>query len=178
MNEIVIKDKFIDFAGKEHQFVIAAVKVALKDVESGYPILIQVSGDISTPIGEVQVGLKVGISICNPVDKFDEKVGVLKAVARANKSKVALYAAHPGQLGKDLIDAYLKQEIKYIKDNPEKFIKGYNDAKARFFKRKEIEKVESNFTNMEKVIVAGVQKDPTYLDNVQKYLDYWKKQNK
>ena len=41
-----------------------------------------------------------------------------------------------------------------------------------------MEKVKENFTDIEKVIVEGVKKDPTYLDNVQKYLSYLNKQNK
>ena len=178
MNEIVIKDKFIDYAGKEHQFVIAAVKVSLKDSKTGYPIVINFSNGIGESLGDVQAGLKIGISICNPVDKFDEKIGVLKAVARANNSDIALYASHPGQLGNDIVDAYIKQEIKYVKENPEKFIKGYADAKERFLKHKEIEKVKESFTDIEKVIVEGVKKDPTYLDNVQKYLNYLDNQTK
>ena len=41
-----------------------------------------------------------------------------------------------------------------------------------------MEKVKENFTDIEKVIVEGVKKDPTNLDNVQKYLDYLNKQTK
>jgi hypothetical protein len=177
-NEIVLKDKFVDYAGKEHQFVIAAVKVALKDSDGGYSLVMKVASGIGEDVGYVQVGLQVGISICNPVDKFNEKVGVLKAIARAKNSDIALYAAHPGQMSDDLVRAYLLQEAEYIKANPEKYIKGYKDAKAHFLKHQEMEKVKENFTDIEKVIVEGVKKDPTYLDNVQKYLDYINNQTK
>ena len=122
--------------------------------------------------------MQIGVSICNPVDKFSEKVGVLKAVARAKNSEIALYAAHPGQMSDNLVRTYLAQEAEYIKENPEKYIKGYNDAKARFLKHQEMEQVKENFTDIEKVIVEGVKKDPAYLDNVQKYLDYLNKQTK
>lgn len=177
-NEIVLKDKFVDYAGKEHQFVIAAIKVALKDTDSGYPLVMKIVNGTGEALGCVQVGLQVGVSICNPVDKFSEKVGVLKAVARAKNSDIALYAAHPGQMSDNLIRTYLAQEAEYIKENPEKYIKGYNDAKARFLKHQEMEQVKDNFTDIEKVIVEGVKKDPAYLDNVQKYLDYLNKQTK
>lgn len=177
-NAIVIKDKFVDYAGKEHQFVIAAVKVMLKDAETDYPVIVKVVNGAGECMGKVQVGLAVGVSICNPLDEFDEKVGVLKAVARANNSEVALYVAHPGQLSDNLIRAYLKQEAEYVKANPTKYIKGYNEAKMRYFKHQEMEKVKENFTDIEKVIVEGVKKDPTYLNNVQKYLDYWNNQTK
>ena len=177
-NAIVIKDKFVDYAGKEHQFVIAAVKAPLKNADSNYPEVMSISNGIGTTLGYVQMGLKVGISICNPLDNFNEKVGVLKAVARANNSEIAIYTAHPGQLGDSLIHAYLEQEAQYVKANPEKYIKGYKDAKASFLKHQEMENVRENFTDIEKVIVEGVKKDPTYLDNVQKYLDYLDNQTK
>ena len=177
-NEIVLKDKFVDYSGKEHQFIIAATKVTLKDTDSGYPLVMKISNGTGEALGCVQVGLKIGVSICNPVDKFSEKVGTLKAIARAKNSDIALYAAHPGQMSDNLIRTYLAQEAEYIRENPEKYIKGYNDAKARFLKHQEMEDMKENFTDIEKVIVEGVKKDPTYLDNVQKYLDYLNKQTK
>ena len=178
-NEIILKDKFIDYAGKEHQFVIAATKVTLKNTDYSYPLVMKIVNGISEELlGCVQVGLKIGVSICNPVDKFSEKVGILKALARAKNSDIVLYAAYPGQMSDNLIRTYLAQEAEYIKKNPEKYIKGYNDAKARFLKHQEMEQVKKNFTDIEKVIVEGVKKDPTYLDNVQKYLDYLNKTTK
>ena len=177
-NEIVLKDKFVDYAGKEHQFIIAATKVALKNTGSCSTFVVELTNGTGESLGNVQVGLQIGVSICNPVDEFSEKVGTLKAIARAKNSDIALYAAHPGQMSDNLIRTYLAQEAEYIKENPEKYIKGYNDAKARFLKHKEMEKVKENFTDIEKVIVEGVEKDPTYLDNVQKYLDYLNKQTK
>ena len=177
-NEIVLKDKFVDYAGKEHQFVIAAIKGALKDPNTSSTFVVKITNGAGEVLGDVQAGLRIGVSICNPVDEFSEKVGTLKAIARAKKSDIALYAAHPGQMSDNLIRTYLAQEAEYIKENPEKYIKGYNDAKARFLKHQEMEKVKKNFTDIEKVIVEGVKKDPTYLDNVQKYLDYLNKQTK
>lgn len=177
-NEIVLKDKFVDYAGKEHQFVIVATKVALKNTDYDYPFAVKVANGAGEVLGDVQVGLQIGVSICNPVDEFSEKVGILKAAARAKNSDIVLYAAHPGQMSDNLIRTYLAQEAGYIKENPEKYIKGYNDAKARFLKHQEMENVKENFTDIEKVIVEGVKKDPTYLDNVQKYLNYLNKQTK
>lgn len=172
MNEIVIKDKIVDFAGKEHWFIIAAVKQNLKTSSSNYSIVVSCNGNIGTGTNCVRTGLQIGISICNPIDKFDEKVGVLKAVARARATSPVLYTTYPGQLGDSIIQTYLAQEAKYIKENPDKFIKGYNEARANFLEHEEMEGIKQNFTDIEKVIVEGVKKDPTYLDNVQKYLSY------
>lgn len=170
-NEIVVKDKFIDFKGIEHQFIIAAVKESIGTATaSDYDSF----GD-ECIIGDVRSCLKIGVSICNPADKFDEKLGVLQAVGRAYKAAPSLYAEFSGQLGEDLIKAFITQEIKYLNEHPEKYIGGYLDAKKHFEEEQEMNKLENNFTEIEKVVVENAKKDPEYLDNVQKYLMYWKK---
>ena len=170
-NEIVVKDKFVDFKGVEHQFIIAAVKEPIGTAAaSDYDL----DGE-DYIIGDVRSCLRIGVSICNPADKFDEKLGVLQAVGRAYKSEPSLYAEFSGQLGEDLIKAFIAQEIKYLNDHPEKDIGGYLDAKKHYEEEQEMNKLEGNFTDIEKVVVEGVKKNPEYLDNVQKYLMYWKK---
>ena len=167
-NEMVIKDKFVDYAGKEHQFVVAVRKISLKDLDIEYAVD---SEDIES-IGEVRTGLQVGVSICNPVDEYDEGIGVLKALGRARKAECSLYSTYPGQLGKIVLQAYLEQEAEYIKNNPDKYIKGYNEAKENFFKNKEMEKLAENFTDIEKEIVNNVKKNPNFLDKVCTYLNH------
>lgn len=163
-----IIDKIIDYAGNEHPFVISAVKVIWKDTDDSCPFLLEDAEE-----KYMRVGLKIGIAICNPIDKFDEKIGINKAIARANNSKCSLYAEYPGQITDDLINAYLKQEAEYIKVNPEKFIKGYKEGKKRYEKHKEMEELKKNFTNIEHVILEELKENPTYLDNIKKYLDYF-----
>ena len=172
---LLAKGKIIDYSGKEHLFIVAGIRVFLKDEKSNNPVVVQINEEGYTPIGFVRAGLKIGISICNPIDEFNEKIGSLKALNRAENSRPVIYSAHPGQIDDIFIKAYLYQEIKYIEANPEKFIKGYKDAKARYIKNKEMEKVKENFTDAEKEIVENLKSNPTYLDNVQKYLDYWNK---
>ena len=50
-NEIVLRDKFVDYAGKEYQFVITAVKVALKDSDAGYLLVIQITNGTGEALG-------------------------------------------------------------------------------------------------------------------------------
>lgn len=169
-NEMVIKDKFTDYAGVEHRFVVAVRKVNLKEFNVKTPTVIDLDGLIT--LGGVNTGLQVGIAICNPIDEYDEYVGVLKALGRARKADCSLYTTFPGQLGTAVMQAYLEQEAQYIKNNPDKYIKGYKEAKENFFKAKEMEKLENNLTDMEKAIVEGVKKNPNFLDNVHTYLNY------
>ena len=164
-SEIVIKDKFIDYSGKEHQFIVAGVKIPLKG-NSNYD-----EDDIEL----VQYALGIGVSICNPLDLFDEKIGTLKAIGRAYKYRPVLYSLYSGQLNEEIIKTVVQEEIKYIKKHPEKYIKGYLESQNKFFEENKLKEIESNFTDIEKVVVEGIKKDPKYLDNISEYITLWKK---
>ena len=169
-NEIVLKDKFVDYAGKEHQFVIAGVKISIKnDSEDVYAI---------DSIGTIGYALGIGVAICNPVDTFDEKVGVLKALGRAYKQEPTIFTQYSSQLGDNVINAILQQEIEYIQQHPEKYIGGYLEAKDKYIQEQKLEKIKNNFTDIEKLIVENVKKDSNYLSNVTEYIALWKKYGK
>lgn len=163
--EIVIKDKFVDYAGKEHQFIVAGVKI---------PLQCEVVSDDNVE-GFTNYGLCLGVSICNPDDTFDEKFGVLKAVGRAYKGIPIIFSQFSGQLGDNVVKAILEQECEYIQHHPEKYIGGYLEAKDRFDNNQKLIAIENKLTDIEKVIVEGIKKDSKYLDNVQEYLKYWNK---
>ena len=169
-NEIVLKDKFVDYAGNIHQFVIAGIKIPL-------------DGEVEDPddpdcICIVNYALSIGVAICNPVDEFDEKIGTLKALGRAYKHVPIIYAQYSGQLGDSVINAVLQQEIEYIKQHPEKYIGGYLDAKDKYLQEQKLKKIESNLTDIEKVVAENVKKDSNYLSNVTEYIALWKKYGK
>lgn len=174
----VLKDSFVDYAGKTHYFVIAAVTNDLMNEEGQVPLIICPDGIEANWVGTVEKGIRIGVSICNPEDEFVEKVGVLKAVARARNDQPVLYVTDPGYINKTLVEAFLKQEAEYLKSNPDTYIEGYNDSKERYLKRKKMEGLKENFSEVEKIVVEGVQKDPKFLDNVNTYLNWLNNQNK
>lgn len=189
----VITDSFTDYAGKVHHFVIAALSQNLPSctcelenspVEDDHvPVSYEVGvyiQDYGTEdyLGTVSKVIRLGISMCNPTDQFDEKVGTLKAVARAEKAAPVLYAADPGVINTRVVRALLEQEAEYLKHNPENFIEGYADMKARYEKHQAMEALANNFSDIEKQVVEGVEKDPKFLDNVMQYLEYMRKQRK
>lgn len=165
----VIKDQFTDYAGKVHYFMIAGVSIEYEEIVSVYDCYDGSEADINK-------GLHIGISICSPEDTFDEKIGALKAIGRAKKSVAALYATNPGYINSKMVKALLEQEAEYLKQNPELYIKGYADSKERYLRNKEMNEIKDNFTEIEKTIVNEVQKDSKFLDNVNKYLDWIKRQ--
>ena len=162
----VLKDSFRDYAGEEHQFILAAVSSIPDDY---------ISSD--DPFGIEKV-LKIGLAICNPSDKFDEKIGACTAIGRAKESNPVLYSALSGVINTKMVRALLEQEAEYIKNNPERYIAGYEEAKERYFKRMQIKEIESNFSPIEKIVVEEVKKNSKFLDNVQKYLEYCQKHSK
>lgn len=164
--KFVVKESFIDFEGKTHKFVIAAIKVPTSQL---------VQDDAYGVVSTSAYGLKIGVSICNPEDEFDEKLGVTKAVGRANKSDVVLLAPFSGQLSENLIHTFLIQEVEYIKSNPEKYIKGYNKAKDKYTLAQKMNDLKDNFTDIEKIVVENIKKNPAYLDNVNTYINYLSK---
>lgn len=176
----VIKDSFVDYAGKTHHFIIAAVSEMLEDTKDESLRVTQIEHSEGAfegnTIGYVEKGVRMGISICNPDDKFDEKVGTLKAIARAKNSGIALYASDLGYINTKLVRALLEQEAEHLKKNPGLYIEGYEDSKARYLKRKSMKELRDNFSEVERIIVDNVQKNPKYLDNVNKYLAWLKNQ--
>lgn len=172
----VIKDSFVDYAGRTHNFVIAAVSSAVCDDSDSSILIVKNSDSVGEILGTVTKGIRIGISICNPEDEFSEKVGTLKAIARARNSEIVLYSSDNGYINTTLVKAFLRQEADYLKNNPENYIEGYNDSKARYLKRKEMNEMKDKFSEVERIVVEGVKKDPKYLDNVNKYLDWLKNQ--
>ena len=187
----VINDSFVDYAGKTHYFTIAAVSSMLprngkelgidgsEDSAVTHEVAIYVE-DYGTDdyLCDVTKALRLGISMCNPTDEFNEKVGALKAIARARENEPALLSIDPGTINTRVVRALLEQEAEYLKHNPENFIEGYADMKARYEKRKEMEAMAENFSETEKAVVAGIQENPKFLDNALEYLDWLKNQKK
>lgn len=171
-----IKDFFIDYAGNKHHFVIVTVSsevdTELADYCMGH---VENKNFIIDCRGDIVKEVKVGISICNPEDKYDEKIGFLKALKRAKNSNDKILVTNKGFINTKVIRAFLEQEAEYLKDNPEKYIKGYADTKARYLKRIEMEKLSDNFSELEHTIVNNVEENPKFLDNVKTYLEWSKK---
>lgn len=187
----VTNDSFVDYAGKTHYFTIAAVSSLLprngKELGMDSHMDNTVTHEVAVYVEDygtdnylcgVTKALYLGISMCNPTDEFDEKVGALKAIARARENSPALLSVDPGTINTKVVRALLEQEAEYLKHNPENFIEGYADMKARYEKRKEMEDMAENFSETEKAVVAGIQENPKFLDNALKYLGWLKNQKK
>lgn len=184
-----IKDSFVDYAGKVHHFVIAALSQELPTCtcqleehnEDNAAIIYEVNRYVDNYghddyLGSVTKVLKLGVSICNPTDKFDEGVGAHKALSRARNSAPTLYAANPGVINTRVVKALLEQEALYLKNNPERFIVGYSDMKERYETNQKMQSVKEEFSELEKQVVENLEKDPKFLDKAMRYLEWVRKQ--
>lgn len=177
-----LEDSFTDYAGKVHYFVIAAISQELptkaqeigRDDLEDYDVIHEVNTyieDYGTEdyLGTVSKVLRLGVSMCNPVDSFNSKTGTLKAIARARNSVPALYSHEKGTINSRVVRALLEQEANYIKSNPDLIIKGYSDMEARYKERQRLKKMYDSFSEEEKKLVENLQDNPKCLDNILEY---------
>lgn len=127
----VLEDVFVDCAGKSHRFMIAAVSRRME----GY------AGDCNTyQYDEVNIEkcLSIGISVCNPADKYDTRIAYLQATGRARKNvDRMLFVTRSGMINTKMVQALLEQEAEFLKNNPDFLIKGYSDFEKRWMKREQ-----------------------------------------
>lgn len=164
------QDFFEDFSGKKHFFIIAAISdPSTKGMVKSYN---------NEFVGFVDKGLHLGISICHPDDNFNEKIGAAQAINRAKSNSPSLFVKDKGQINTTLVQAFLKQEAEYLKNNPNKYIKGYADAERRWNKDKEMREFEKSLSETDKIVVEKVRQNPSFIDNIQEYLKWLLKKTK
>jgi hypothetical protein len=129
-----VTDSFIDFAGIERKFVVAAV---------------------STKTGPLTKTLGIGFSVCNPADTFNEEIGKQIAINKAlhKDNKLTAYVNCNGFITPKMIDTLIEQEIEYFKNKPSAHIPGYFEMQEKYEKEVAFTKdIEMLFKNHEDVI--------------------------
>lgn len=153
-----LMDSFIDFAGKEHKIIACALSQSPDNTGDALRIgWVNKYGkmDIDNPLCHYVFRMvTVGIAICNPLDRFDEETGKRIAYNKAANIEYLprIFTSGPGIITKKLVDAFLKQQIQFVKENPEKVIKGYNQSKLEYEKIQSVKKQIDQLTDEEKVV--------------------------
>jgi len=135
-------DKFVDYAGVEREFILAAVSVPLPRQAfvyipnpNSYDNMFYLE-DLATPLEKY---LFIGMSIRNPEDKYDEEIGKRIAVGKALKGKgKQIYASHAGLINTKMVQALLEQEAEYFKRDPQSYIAGYRNAEKRWKEKQKL----------------------------------------
>lgn len=153
MKEVVeyLKDSFVDFNGKVHNFILCAVsRVADDDCEI-------VSNDGIMPIERT---LSLGCSICNLNDEYNEELGKKIAYNRAVSEKFAptIASTVKGVINSAVVNALLTQEANYIKRDPNCVIRGYNEQAAKVLAKKKAQETFDALTSEEQMIVKLANK--------------------
>lgn len=186
----VINDTFTDYSGKTRHFTMAAISSPLPSTGKELGIENYENNEVVHEVSifvddygthdylcNVKKAIRLGICICHPDDTYDEKVGTLKAIARARNNDPVLLSVDLGSINTKMMRAFLEQEAEYLKNNPNKYIKGYNEAEARFKRKRKIENIQNNFSKTENIIFEKLKENPKYLDNVNECLLYFKNQS-
>ena len=146
-----IHDSFIDYKGKEHHFVICAYSKLLprtfKEAEGiefdadkddrveTFAVSYADSYGCLDNYDKVVKSVSIGVSICNPEDEFNYVIGCKKAQARAKNSNATLYATKSGMINTTMVTGLLTQEAEYLKNNPDVYIKGYEESKRAYLEK-------------------------------------------
>lgn len=154
-------DSFIDFKGDTHQVVLCALSQSPKEVDGDALMVAWSNGETvdesADILHDVYRTVSLGIAICCPADKkvFTEEIGKKIAQNRAEAAIPRFVSLFPGVVNTTLIRTFLNQEMEYIKKNPERFIKGYEEAKARYEKHINLKKAITNLSEEEATVVQA-----------------------
>lgn len=153
-------DSFIDYEGKEHKIVACALTQTPADTDSTMVVgwmdnkdnIMYIDDDDYAEVCRI---ITVGISVCNPVDKFDLEKGKQNAFNKATHDPKcpAIYTKNKGIASKALVDAFLKHEVNYFKENPQWIIKGYNQKKEAYEAKQDLKRRWYELSDHERSII-------------------------
>lgn len=150
-------DSFVDYAGKEHKLVACALSQTPEDADHTLKVCWLNSEDNALSKANIYHDVyrlvTIGVAVCNPEDNFNEETGKKIAYNKAANIEYAprLYTTNRGVITKELVDTFLKQQVQFIKENPEKVITGYLKAKADYEALEAAKKEIDNLSDDERV---------------------------
>ena len=131
MKKVFKLGSFIDFAGLERQVTFAAVSQELKECV-GATFNEEIMQNFNWLVKEV----RLGVAVQSPKDLVPNvELSKIIAEGKAIKEKSCigkLYSTEKGFINGTVVQALLDQELAFFKQNPGKYIKGYNKDKALF----------------------------------------------
>lgn len=128
-----IQDVFTDYAGNKREFTMAAVSIQDECIDKC---------------------VSIGVAAKRVDDTFDAELGKTIAKGKAIKHRTfALYATDPGLINTTMVEALLKQEANYFKQNPGRYLAGYDKDKQTYETNKKAAEILSNMSeNAKKAI--------------------------
>lgn len=136
MKKIIKEGSFIDFEGKTHYFTVCG---CLQNVAVG--INVYVKNDKTNGADDTFESIfSVGVSICNPEDTYNEKIGILQATGRAEKIRncaLVMTISNRVMFTPSMAEELVINIVNDIKRVPGKYIEGYNRMEENWKKKNE-----------------------------------------
>lgn len=169
---------FTDCRGFVHHVTVCAVSSTPKE-DLGYKLTtgwvcgsnIDISADIYNPIIRT---VSLGVSICNPVDTYNKELGEKIAYTKAKKSIPKLMALENGVINTAVVKAFLEQELKFVINNPSKFIKGYYEVEQKYQNKIRIQEELDKLTLEERCIYDFISEGKDIQKLINLYCKYEK----
>lgn len=149
---VTVVSEFTDFKGLVHKFVVAAVSMPVDAEVDLY------DEDKLVGWSYIDKAVKLGVAVCNPDDEYSEEKGKMIAINKAKScDDYALYATLPGMINTAVVDALIKQEVEFIKNNPVRVIPGYIEEKEKYEKRKAFAAALDALTEEERSVYNAIK---------------------
>lgn len=138
MREVVMygTGSFNDYKGQEHKIIVCALtrKVNDKDYKNVDDVFVyENEDDYVGKCAQLVKTLSFGVSICNPVDNYNEEYGQMIAYNRAKScTDQMLFSTRLGFFNTTTVTTILNNYIQYIQKDPGSVIPGYDAAKKKF----------------------------------------------
>lgn len=121
---------FTDYAGEEREVVMAAVSSEIEGEVTSTPI-----DSFVVSQEEIVKELRLGVSVRRPNDVNDIELAKTIAVGKAMKDKSCagkMFVTNKGFINTYVVSAFLEQEMEYFKNNPGKYLAGYDKDKKNW----------------------------------------------
>lgn len=171
VNEFYLTRSFKDFNNTE-RFVIGCLLVKTRrdcfvssyaQDEEGFLV--------TDDLVQLAKGISFGFAVCNPIDEFNVESGKKIARNKAINATPKMWVTVSGILNDQMLTNLLDQEMNFMINNPDKLIKGYNQAKERYDTNVELRDKVSHLTEDELKLVQAVVNNSV---DVKKCLDLGK----
>lgn len=109
--------------------------------------------------------LKIGYSICNPNDNFNQDLAIQIAESRA---RIVLYIYDTGIIDDGVVSKILSNKAHYIIEHIDSYIKGYSEAEERYLNKKAHNDLLNSLDDEEKLIFNIAKEDPEKVNKLVK----------
>lgn len=131
MKEIVayVCGSFNDYLGKEHKVVVCGITTPISNDDMS---LLSYDENDFEEYYDIQKVLTIGVSICNPLDEYNQEKGEMIAYGKAKNldTAIRLTSSRRGMFNTSTVNFILNDYLSYIERDPGSVIKGYDKARA------------------------------------------------